>query len=89
MERPEPRQVTAEEASLPGIQKAALVTHVRRTYYSDQGRPVETADVIVPAAHCEIVYEIPVDRQPAPSAASQSPSAAKSASPSPRAGSTR
>ncbi len=51
-----------EEASLLGIQKAALVTHIRRTYYSDEGRPVETADIVVPAAHCEIVYEIPISR---------------------------
>ncbi|MFI0573202.1 GntR family transcriptional regulator [Streptomyces tendae] len=62
VEQPEPRQATAEEASLLGIQKAALVTHIRRTYYSDQGRPVETADIVVPAAHCEIVYEIPISR---------------------------
>ena len=62
VEQPEPRQATAEEASLLGIQKAALVTHIRRTYYSDQGRPVETADIVVPAALCEIVYEIPIDR---------------------------
>ncbi|MFF4897585.1 GntR family transcriptional regulator [Streptomyces sp. NPDC001068] len=62
VEQPEPRQATAEEASLLGIQKATLVTHIRRTYYSDQGRPVETADIIVPAAHCEIVYEIPIHR---------------------------
>ncbi|MFE5984359.1 hypothetical protein ACFQ63_32270, partial [Streptomyces wedmorensis] len=42
----------------------ALVPHIRRTYYSDQGRPVETADIIVPAAAlCEIVYEIPISRQ--------------------------
>jgi hypothetical protein len=27
-----------------------------------QGRPVETADIVVPAAHCEIVYEIPINR---------------------------
>ncbi|MER8041879.1 UTRA domain-containing protein [Streptomyces sp. NPDC094032] len=32
------------------------------TYYSDEGRPVETADIVVPAALCEIVYEIPVGR---------------------------
>ncbi len=32
VEQPEPRQATAEEASLLGIQKAALVTHIRRTY---------------------------------------------------------
>lgn len=62
VEQPEPRQATSEEASLLGIQKAALVTHIRRTYYSDQGRPVETADIAVPAAHCEIVYEIPINR---------------------------
>ncbi|MFD5748407.1 GntR family transcriptional regulator [Streptomyces sp. NPDC127033] len=62
VEQPEPRQATAEEASLLGIQKAALVTHIRRTYYSEQGRPVETADIVVPAAHCEIVYEIPIHR---------------------------
>ncbi|MFI7894285.1 GntR family transcriptional regulator [Streptomyces sp. CACIS-1.16CA] len=62
VEQPEPRHATAEEASLLGIQKAALVTHIRRTYYSDDGRPVETADIVVPAAHCEIVYEIPINR---------------------------
>lgn len=54
--------VVDEEASLLGIQKAALVTHIRRTYYCDDGRPVEAADIVVPAAHCEIVYEIPINR---------------------------
>ncbi|MFB6848368.1 GntR family transcriptional regulator [Streptomyces sp. NPDC056373] len=62
VEQPEPRQATTEEASLLGIQKGALVTHIRRTYYSDQGRPVETADIVVPAALCEIVYEVPISR---------------------------
>ncbi|MFI1156181.1 GntR family transcriptional regulator [Streptomyces sioyaensis] len=62
VEQPEPRQANAEEASLLGIQKASLITHIRRTYYSDQGRPVETADIVVPAALCEIVYEIPIAR---------------------------
>ncbi|MFI1506864.1 GntR family transcriptional regulator [Streptomyces sp. NPDC020597] len=62
VEQPEPRQATAEEASLLGVQKASLVTHIRRTYYSDQGRPVETADIVVSAARCEIVYEIPINR---------------------------
>ncbi|MEU3421990.1 UTRA domain-containing protein [Streptomyces murinus] len=62
VEQPEPRQATAEEASILGIRKAALVTHIRWTYYSDQGQPPETADIVVPAAHCEIVYEIPIHR---------------------------
>ena len=61
VEQPEPRQATAEEVSLLGIQRAALVTHIRRTYYSGQGRPVETADIVVPAADCEIVYGIPIN----------------------------
>lgn len=62
VEQPEPRHEAAEEATLLGIQKAALVTHIRRTYYSGDGRPVETAVIVVPAAHCEIVYEIPINR---------------------------
>ncbi|MFD7120943.1 GntR family transcriptional regulator, partial [Streptomyces sp. NPDC059922] len=33
---------------------------IRRTYYSDDARPVETADIVIPAATCEIVYEVPV-----------------------------
>lgn len=64
VEQPEPRQATAEEASLLGIQRAAPATHIRRTCYGDQGRPVETADLVVSAAHREIVHEIPVDRRP-------------------------
>ncbi|MFB6525628.1 GntR family transcriptional regulator [Streptomyces sp. NPDC056399] len=63
VEQPEPAQATAEDASLLGIQKGSLVTHIRRTYYSDEGQPVETADIVVPAALCEIVYEVPVNRQ--------------------------
>ncbi|WPW29495.1 GntR family transcriptional regulator [Streptomyces atratus] len=62
VEQPEPRQATTEEASLLGTQKGSLVTHIRRTYYSDQGHPVETADIVIPASLCEIVYEIPIGR---------------------------
>ncbi|MDJ0461496.1 GntR family transcriptional regulator [Streptomyces sp. H27-C3] len=57
VEQPEPRKATAEEAGLLGVPQAVLVTHIRRTYYSDDGRAVETADIVVPAALCEIVYE--------------------------------
>jgi GntR family transcriptional regulator len=62
VEEPEPGQATTEEANLLGVQRGSLVTRIRRTYYSDDGRPVETADIIVPTAHCEIVYEIPINR---------------------------
>jgi GntR family transcriptional regulator len=60
VERPEPRAASPEEATLLGVQKGTLVTHIQRTYYSDDGHPVETADIVVPAAVCEIVYEVPV-----------------------------
>lgn len=62
VEQPEPRQATAEETSLLGIQKASLVTHILRTYCSDHGQPVETADIVVPAVLCEFVYEVPISR---------------------------
>ncbi|MEU7132952.1 GntR family transcriptional regulator [Streptomyces sp. NPDC046261] len=60
VEQPEPGHATAEEATLLGVQRGALVTRIQRTYYSDDGRPVETADIVVPAGLCEIVYEVPV-----------------------------
>ncbi|MDT0265570.1 GntR family transcriptional regulator [Streptomyces sp. DSM 44915] len=62
IEQPEPRAATTEEAHLLGVQRGALVTAIQRTYYAEDGRPVETADIVVPAAHCEIVYEIPINR---------------------------
>ncbi len=60
VEQPSPRAVTAEEATLLGVQKSTLATHIVRTYYAEDGRPVETADIVVPAPTCDIVYEVPV-----------------------------
>ncbi|WP_225844899.1 GntR family transcriptional regulator [Streptomyces sp. HPF1205] len=60
VEQPSPRTVTAEEATLLGVPKGTLATHIQRTYYAEDGRPVETADIVVPANACEIVYEVPV-----------------------------
>lgn len=66
VEQPEPGQATAEEANLLGVQRGALVTRIQRTYYSEDGRPVETADIVIPAARCEIAYEVnmPATRPP-------------------------
>lgn len=36
------------------------MTRIQRTYYSEDGQPVETADIAMPTALCEIVYEMPV-----------------------------
>ncbi|MBT2525007.1 UTRA domain-containing protein [Streptomyces sp. ISL-99] len=63
-ERPEPGPADAEEAALLGVQRGALVTRIQRTYYSSEGRLVETADIVVPAALCEVVCEVLVSRQP-------------------------
>ena len=60
VEQPEPGQATTQEAQLLGIPRGALVTRITRTYYADDGRPVETADIVIPATHCEIVYEVSV-----------------------------
>ncbi|MEV0602296.1 GntR family transcriptional regulator [Streptomyces sp. NPDC050315] len=62
VEQPEPRKATNAEAHLLGVSKNSLVTHIQRTYMAEDGRPVETADIVIPAAHCEVVYEIPIDR---------------------------
>jgi GntR family transcriptional regulator len=60
VEQPSPRAVTTEESTLLGVPKGTLATHIVRTYYSEDGRPVETADIVVPASLCEVVYEVPV-----------------------------
>jgi GntR family transcriptional regulator len=60
VERPEPGEATAEDAHLLGVQRGALVTRIQRTYFSEEGRAVETANIVVPVASCEIVYEVPV-----------------------------
>ncbi|MFC5719616.1 GntR family transcriptional regulator [Streptomyces gamaensis] len=57
VERANPGNANAEEAHLLGLLRGASVTRIQRTYYSSDGRAVETADIVVPAALCEIVYE--------------------------------
>lgn len=61
VEQPRPRRITREEATLLGVQRGSLVTHIERTYYARDGRAVETADIVVPDDRCEIVYEVPIN----------------------------
>lgn len=63
VEQPEPGEATADEAQLLGVQRGSLVTRIKRTYYAVDGRPVETADIVIPAAHCEIVYEVQISEE--------------------------
>lgn len=60
VEQPEPGTATAEEAQLLGIQTGSLVTRIQRTYHANDSRPVETADISIPAAHAEIAYQIQI-----------------------------
>ncbi|NLU74427.1 UTRA domain-containing protein [Streptomyces sp. HNM0575] len=58
--QPEPRRATAEGIALLSLPRGALVTQIQRAYYAEDGRPVETADTVVPTALCELVYEVSV-----------------------------
>ncbi|MFJ4960849.1 putative HTH-type transcriptional regulator YurK [Streptomyces sp. ADI96-02] len=61
IEVPRPARATQEQANLLGISVGDLVTEVERTYFDADGRPVETADIVVPDIRWEIAYEIVVD----------------------------
>ncbi|MFE0701565.1 GntR family transcriptional regulator [Streptomyces sp. NPDC058872] len=61
VEVPRPSRATQEQANLLGISLGDLVLLIERTYYDEEGRPVETADVIVPDVRWEVAYEFGVD----------------------------
>jgi GntR family transcriptional regulator len=60
IEEVEPRKATPVEAAKLGIQRNALITHIRRTHVADDDRRVETADIVIPTVHCKVMYEIPI-----------------------------
>ena len=62
VEVPRPGRATQEEANLLGISVGDLLMRIERTYYDGDGRPVETADLVVPDIRWEIAYEIGIDR---------------------------
>ncbi|MGW3246156.1 GntR family transcriptional regulator [Streptomyces sp. NPDC001070] len=62
VEVPRPGRATQEEANLLGISVGDLLMRIERTYYDGDGRPVETADLVVPDVRWEIAYEIGIDR---------------------------
>jgi len=61
LEMPRPARATREQANFLGISVGDLVTQLERIYFDAEGRPVETADIIVPDIRWEIAYEIEVD----------------------------
>ena len=62
VEVPRPARATQVQANLLGISLGDLVLQIERTIYDTEGRPVETADMVIPDACREVVYEFGVDR---------------------------
>jgi GntR family transcriptional regulator len=62
VEIPRPARATHAQANLLGIGIGDLVLQIERTIYDTDGRPVETAEIIIPDARREVVYEFVVDR---------------------------
>ncbi|MEV5197811.1 GntR family transcriptional regulator [Streptomyces sp. NPDC053720] len=62
VEVPRPARATQAQANLLGISVGDLVLQIERTIYATDGRPVETADMVIPDMRREVVYEFGVDR---------------------------
>ncbi len=62
VEVPRPGRATPWQANLLGIGVGDLVLRIERTLYDTGGRPVETADMVIPDVRREVVYEFGVDR---------------------------
>ncbi|MEU8779266.1 GntR family transcriptional regulator [Streptomyces sp. NPDC048606] len=61
VEVPRPSRANQDQANLLGISLGALITQVERTYIDADGRPVETADLVIPDSRYEIAYAFPVE----------------------------
>jgi DNA-binding GntR family transcriptional regulator len=55
------RPASADEAVQLGEPAGTLLQTVQRTYRDDTGRPVETADILIPVARYSLVYRLPVE----------------------------
>ena len=64
VEIPRPVRATREQAALLGINVGELVLCIERTYYDTDGRPVETADIVVADSRWEVAYEVPIVSEP-------------------------
>ncbi|WP_331761800.1 GntR family transcriptional regulator [Streptomyces sp. NBC_01546] len=62
VEVPRPARATQVQANLLGISVGDLVLQIERTIFDTDGRPVETADMVIPDVRREVVYEFGVGR---------------------------
>ncbi|MGK3110641.1 GntR family transcriptional regulator [Streptomyces sp. WAC05858] len=60
VERLRPVHVERDQAQLLGVPSGTQATLIQRTHYSTDGRPVETADLLIPADRWDITYDVPV-----------------------------
>ncbi|MFI5621009.1 GntR family transcriptional regulator [Streptomyces sp. NPDC051567] len=58
VEIPRPARATQQQANLLGLSVGDLITQIERTHYARDGRPVETADIMVADRRAESAYEI-------------------------------
>jgi GntR family transcriptional regulator len=58
------RPATADEAKQLDVAAGAIVLTIERTYYAD-ARPVETADIVIPVDHHQVVYGTSMWDEPA------------------------
>ncbi|MFF3460475.1 GntR family transcriptional regulator [Streptomyces sp. NPDC002730] len=58
VERPRPVHVDRDQGHLLGIATGSQATLIERTHYDTGGRPLETADVLIPADRWDITYDI-------------------------------
>lgn len=62
VEMPRPARATQTQANLLGISVGDLVLQLERTIFDTGGRPVETADMVIPDVRREVVYEFEAGR---------------------------
>lgn len=55
------RPATTDEAAQLGEPAGTLLQTIQRTYRDDTGRPVETADILIPVSRYSLVYRLPVE----------------------------
>ncbi|MFI9206262.1 GntR family transcriptional regulator [Streptomyces sp. NPDC053048] len=59
-EVPRPVRLDDAQAQLLGMRAGAQALRIMRTHYDTTGRPVETADIVVPDERWEVTYDIPL-----------------------------
>ncbi len=65
-ETPRPVLIDRHQAHLLGIAVGSQATLIERIYYDNRGRPVETADILLPAERWDVAYESVTHSPPSP-----------------------